>query len=354
MKSLLRPKAHAKCASICGFATSCLRSSYGTSSAHTPGLRRKTSFGGKLYGPPTIFEGLGRVGKATRAMSIGTQRELVYKDELDDEFTGLAGDDGLMTVAGFGSLLSERSARYTFPNLVNFRTGWVQGWRRVFAHTADVFFVRGIARPETGEISSLSLEPWPETQPQPQPPGTPNGTATAAADPTSLPSPSPPSAAAAPLDDSRRRSRGVVVSLFEVPYTPSNVEAFISREHEFRFVAVEPLELPGARPIGRRAVVCARNTDADYRAGRCPPAEWNRRWSVHGIDRVWRDDVLPCRVYLRHCVLAARSLGREAEESFLYDTYLADRRTTVGEHLLAHPDIMDERPPPELAERYNG
>ncbi|PNH05773.1 hypothetical protein TSOC_007925 [Tetrabaena socialis] len=75
--------------------------------------------------------------------------ELVYEGELDDSFTGLAGEDGLMTVAGFGSLLSERSARYTFPELQNFRPGLVHGWRRVFAHTADVFFVRGIARPET-------------------------------------------------------------------------------------------------------------------------------------------------------------------------------------------------------------
>lgn len=75
-------------------------------------------------------------------------------------------------------------------------------------------------------------------------------------------------------------------------------------------------------------VVCARNTDADYRAARCPPGEWSRRWGVHGIERVWLDaasPVFPCRVYLRHCVLAARSLGCEVEDSFLRDTYLADR-----------------------------
>ena len=41
-----------------------------------------------------------------------------------------------MTVAGFGSLLSERSARSTFPELTNFRLATIAGWRRVFAHTA--------------------------------------------------------------------------------------------------------------------------------------------------------------------------------------------------------------------------
>lgn len=228
--------------------------------------------------------------------------------ELDDSFTGLA-EGGLMTIAGFGSLLSERSARYTFPDLQNFRPGRVHNWRRVFAHTADVFFTRGIARPHTGEISSLSCEPCPGSS--------------------------------------------VVVSLFEVPASPASVAAFIAREHEFRFVAVQPTNLDGT-PAGRTAVICARNSDTEYKARRCPPDEWARRWGVHGLDRVWRDDVLPCRVYLRHCVLAARSFCTEAYTSFLDDTYLADRRTVVRQYVELNPSIMDELPPPELAERYSG
>jgi hypothetical protein len=54
---------------------------------------------------------------------------------------------------------TERSARSTFPDLVNFRKSTLVGWRRVFAHTADVFWRRSIARPGTGEIASLSCEP---------------------------------------------------------------------------------------------------------------------------------------------------------------------------------------------------
>ena len=67
-------------------------------------------------------------------------------------------EEGVISVAGFGSLLSESSARSTFPDLRNFRAGKVRGYRRIFAHTASVFFQRGIARPETREISSLSCE----------------------------------------------------------------------------------------------------------------------------------------------------------------------------------------------------
>lgn len=230
--------------------------------------------------------------------------------ELDDDFSGLACAEGLMTVAGFGSLLSEASARSTFPQLRNFRQGRLRGWRRVFAHQCEIFFARGIARPETREVSSLSVEEHPDSE--------------------------------------------IVVSLFEVEATPASVAAFIEREHEFRFVAVEPLHSDSGRPLGRRAVVCARWDDASYRQRRCPPHEWQRRYGEHGVERIWTDDVLPCRVYLRHCVLAAQRLGPAAFESFLDGTYLADRVTTVRQHLAANPTILQELPPPSLIGRYSG
>lgn len=67
-----------------------------------------------------------------------------------------------------------------------------------------------------------------------------------------------------------------------------------------------------------------------------------------------RDDVLPCRTYLRHCALSAQALSSEAHVSFLDNTYLADRKTTVRQHLDANPEILEELPPPHLAERYCG
>lgn len=44
---------------------------------------------------------------------------------------------------------AERSARSTFPDLINFRIAKLNGFRRVFAHAAPIFFERGIAKPET-------------------------------------------------------------------------------------------------------------------------------------------------------------------------------------------------------------
>ena len=113
--------------------------------------------------------------------------------------------------------------------------------------------------------------------------------------------------------------------------------------------------IPPPRPPHTLAkVLCAKYTDEEYKARRCPPAEFESRWAVHGVTRVWRDDVLPCRVYLRHCVLAARGFCPEAHNNFLDATFLADRVTTMRTYLQLKPEILDEQPPPELLARYSG
>ena len=63
-----------------------------------------------------------------------------------------------MTILGLGSLLSERSARTTFPELAHFRLVQLHGYRRVFAHTPALFVRRGIADASTLEMASLSAE----------------------------------------------------------------------------------------------------------------------------------------------------------------------------------------------------
>jgi len=231
-----------------------------------------------------------------------------------ESFSVLADADGMITVAGFGSLLSETSARSTFDTVSNFRQGRLRGFRRVFAHAAPIFFTRGIAREETLEYSSLSVEPT-------------------------------------------SSSSSIVVTLFEMH--ASEVPAFIERELEFRFLAVQPEPLDAGSESGgvlRSAVLCARFSDEEFRRDRCrgSEAEYEARYGRFGIDRIWDDRLLPCRVYLRHCVLASRALGPEAERSFLDDTFLADRETPIREHLRRNPDILEELPPPELGSRYSG
>ncbi|KAG7542701.1 hypothetical protein ISN45_Aa07g026580 [Arabidopsis thaliana x Arabidopsis arenosa] len=232
--------------------------------------------------------------------------------ELEDEsdFEKLLSSDNRISITGFGSLLSERSARSTFPDLENFRIAKLQGFRRVFAHSAPIFFERGIANPETKEISSLSVEPC--------------------------------------------EGESLVVTVFEIK--SSEIPAFIGRELEFRFLAVVPETLEG-KPYTNSAVLCGRYSDEEFLQIRCKGNKdiYFQHYGRFNIEKIWRDDILPCRLYLRHCVLAAKNLGDEAYNNFLDHTFLGDRKTTIREYLSSRGSgIMEEEPPEALKSRYGG
>ncbi|KAF3456280.1 hypothetical protein FNV43_RR00930 [Rhamnella rubrinervis] len=229
-------------------------------------------------------------------------------DELD--FESIVSPDGLISICGFGSLLSETSARITSPELVNFRVARLNGFRRVFAHAAPGFFKRGVAKPETKEISSLSVELC--------------------------------------------EGESLIVSVFEIK--KSEIPAFIEREIEFRFLAVLPETLDG-KSFNNPAVLCARYSDEEFFRIRCKGSKdiYFQLYGQYNIDKIWRDDILPCRLYLRHCVLAANNLGYGAYNNFLDHTFLGDRKTTIRQYLAATGSgIMEEEPPEFLKYRYSG
>ncbi len=220
----------------------------------------------------------------------------------------------------------------------------------------------------------------------------------------------------------------LLVSVFEIPLAA--LPAFFSRETEFRWVyapiysaaedgsssssSIDPMAING------EGLLCAAYSDEEYKSDRLQgsAAAFHEAYGRWGIDRVWRDDLLPCRVYLRHCVLAAAGMDREfgsqnkgeeretwgeppAEEavhegnaglpvsrsvassssssagsspssallvtpsfvslpcgrilsSFLDQTFLGDRRTTIREYLKQKPHVMLAQPPESLKERYSG
>ncbi|KAK8622496.1 hypothetical protein V6N13_117408 [Hibiscus sabdariffa] len=238
-----------------------------------------------------------------------SQQELFQLDELSD-FEKLLSPSGHISICGFGSLLSERSARSTFPNLLNFRLAKLKGFRRVFAHVAPIFFDRGIAKPETKEISSLSVEPC--------------------------------------------EGETLIVTVFEIQ--KSEIPAFIERELEFRFLAVLPEKLDG-EPFSNPAVLCGRYSDEEFFQIICKGSKdiYFQHYGRCNIEKIWRDDILPCRVYLRHCVLAAKNLGDIAYNNFLDHTFLGDRTTTIRTYLsTTGSGIMEEEPPESLKSRYGG
>ena len=232
------------------------------------------------------------------------------------------GGSDFATMVGFGSLLSPVSASHTCPGVVNFRLARCKGWRRVFSHPAAVFFERGIAKPETLEISSLSAEPVEGTD-------------------------------------------GFVVATFDVPAT--ELPALLEREEEYNFVEIPFYPLTSNdvedQEIGR-GWMCTRSTDEEVLDIRGHRAKYSSFLAPHydsvSIWDEWGTDsgILPCPVYLRHCLLASRrdDVLKEATDSFVSETYLADRKTTLAEYLLTENGkiVMETRPPPALEGRYSG
>jgi len=216
-----------------------------------------------------------------------------------------------LTILGYGALLSESSSRLTFPHLTNFRHVRVKGFRRVFAHPH--LFLLGenvVDYPDTLKIASLSAEP-------------------------------------APSDTS------FVVAAFEVVMDDSQRRAFLRREPEYKIETTEFYALEGEGDRSDEAVgegvICIASKDIDIDLTKKPDS----------IRTVWHwssdSGILPLSMYLRHCLLAVEKVGGSAYESFLKDTYLADRRTTLAEYLDDHAEeVMNSFPPPHLAARFSG
>ena len=234
-------------------------------------------------------------------------------------------DDPLtLTILGFGSLLSERSSRLTFPDLTNFRLVRVPNYRRVFGHPTSIFFQRGIAHLESKQMSSLSAEYCEGF----------------------------PGFIACAFDVSNHN--GAMMQNTGVPS-----EAFLEREEEFDICTVPYYELSsdGANMQLKQGILCARSSDEAY-LQRWSKERFDDHFTKYGIDTIWNwkpdSGLRPCAVYLRHCYLAAKNMGDKCFTSFLDETFLVDRTTTIRQYVDQYPQVLEQRPPPELAERYCG
>jgi hypothetical protein len=158
------------------------------------------------------------------------------------------------------------------------------------------------------------------------------------------------------------------------------------------------------KAIDGQGLLCARYSDPEYREVRLrgDKEAYQQAFGRWGIEQIWRDDILPCRTYLRHVVLAAAGMdlafgttwpnqsiswemngaaskGTTHEtpkdappifisptyvslprgdilSSFLDTTFLGDRKTTIREYLGGRrgDEIMCTQPPEALKQRYNG
>ena len=104
-------------------------------------------------------------------------------------------------------------------------------------------------------------------------------------------------------------------------------------------------------------ILCTRSTDEAYLQ------QWGRErfdehFTKYGVDTIWNwapdSGLRPCPIYLRHCYLAAQGMGDVCFNSFLDETFLVDRKTTIRQYVQEHPEVLETEPPPDLEERYCG
>lgn len=233
---------------------------------------------------------------------------LLNEAELDEFFAS----QETVSIIGFGSLISENSSRGTFPELSNFREVRVDGHRRLYQHPTFIFFERGIASLEERTYASLSTEP--------------------AAD------------------------CSFVAVAFEI--AGQTKEDWLRREEEFLFSVVPFTNLDD--PDGEKGLglMCTAASDDAVYINRWGQDKYESSMAKFGLASIWKprhDNILPCSVYLRHCVLAAQGRSASCRDSFLDETYLADRKTTIREYLSRNPDLMETALPPDsLLGRYSG
>jgi hypothetical protein len=247
----------------------------------------------------------------------------IFSNNTEQEYdsTGVRIPEALLpnhiTMLAYGSLLSEASARLTFPALKDFRYVRVHGLRRVFAHPHLFLIQEGLV---TGmKMASLSAEYYTEG------------------------------------------ASSFVVAAFDVHLTQTQRLAFLERETSYEIAAVPYYDIDstcGSTQALGTGVICLQGNDEDS----------------HGLIRVLSDKIpyasiwnwprdsglLPADIYLRHCLLAVeKASDPRASESFRRDTFLADRETRLEDYLnnddhRVYDDVMQCEPPPHLATRFGG
>ena len=197
----------------------------------------------------------------------------------------------VIKVVGYGSLLSEKSARETIPSLQDFELVTVANYKRVFNKVGIVFFQRHKIGMDDKEISSCSTRPAP----------------------------------------------GVTMTCSLFSCTEDDFLVLYEREHRFRWINVECLTSDRTE-VGR---MCTENDDENYLLNKCvTPSEYFRRVGQFYCGRIWRNDILPFPTYLRHCLDAARQHGEGVYKNFVETSFLADGTTSIRAYLQKRPELV--------------
>ncbi|MBA4501273.1 gamma-glutamylcyclotransferase [Marinobacterium marinum] len=202
----------------------------------------------------------------------------------------------MISVVGFGSLLSEVSARETVPGLKNYRLVRVPGYRRVFDKVGIVFISRHGECADSLELAACSTEAATDCE--------------------------------------------IIAAQFEC--SENDFLQLYEREHRYRWVEVETRHCQSGEITQAR--MCTGYSDLDYRLNKCvTDEEYQRRVGQYYQGPLWRKDILPNPRYLGFCLQAAHSQGKAVLDNFLDSSFTADGRS-LRDYLQQRPELVPEAP----------
>ncbi len=202
----------------------------------------------------------------------------------------------MISVVGYGSLLSEASARETVPALENYRLVRVPGYRRVFDKVGIVFISRHGESPDSLELASCSTE----------------------------------------------ADAGCEIIAAQFECSEQDFLQLYEREHRYRWIEVETHHCQnGEAGLGR---MCTGYSDREYRLNKCvTEAEYHNRVGQYYQGELWRKDILPNPRYLGFCLQAAASQGGGVLDNFLDSSFTA-AGLSLREYLRQRPELMSDTP----------
>ena len=201
--------------------------------------------------------------------------------------------NAMIKVFGYGSLMSQLSARSTMPSLQWFMPAILHEHKRTFSLVSISGLIRGGANQETLEMAALGINPSP--------------------------------------------THNVYGCAFDI--SAAEMAAYVEREHRYRLVDIH-VNIEGMLHPAVTVVPYASNEE--YRAAKFADDEvgWHERVGQHYSGPLFdRRDVWPMRAYLRDCLAAAASLGGRAWlVNFLDESFCSDGATSIRSYISAHPD----------------
>ena len=201
-----------------------------------------------------------------------------------------------VTIFGYGSLLSESSAKRTCPNLTNFRVASIKGWERIFSLVSVSQLKNGNANVEENQIAALAVR------------------------------------------KSTNPSALCIGTLFDIE--EKDLLELTRREHRYNMTEIQAFDGPNDS-TSVTCIVFTASSDEEYKL-KCQKEGDNE--TFHTIvgqyynGQLWgRKDIFPVTKYLHYCCDAASKLSYRGDSAIcqtnFLESFLADETTTIGEYM---------------------